>query len=147
MVMIVIPFLENHIFSLNQSPLPGSQLSEEKVGLRRMYQLNQKALHAQYLQSAHEFSTSANALRSVCRKWDYLVCHFATSHMAKYRQGLLKLWGRDENFTTVMSVIHCDFTGKLYPALHLSYLKGIKHQLFSISLSQWLYFVFLKDKF
>lgn len=39
--------------------------------------------------------------------------------MAKHRQGLSRLWGRDENFTTVMLVIHCGFTGKLYAAQHL----------------------------
>lgn len=84
----------------------------EKLGLRCIYQLNQKALHIQCLWSAHEFSTSANVLRPVCHKWDYPVCHFATSDIVKHRQGLSKLWGHDENFTTVMSVIHCVFTGK-----------------------------------
>lgn len=45
----VIPFLENHTSSLNQLPPSGSLLSEGKVGLRRMYQVNQKALHIQCL--------------------------------------------------------------------------------------------------
>lgn len=54
---------------------------------------------------------------AVCWKWDYLLCHFATSDTIKHHQGLSKLWGRDENFTTDMAVIHCAFTGRLCMAL------------------------------
>lgn len=51
------------------------------------------------------------------RKSDYPLCHFATSDVVKHRQGLWKLWGRDENFTTALSVIHCVFTGNVFTAL------------------------------
>lgn len=144
MIMIVIPFLENHI-CLQLTSLASSKqpcLRKGEMGLR----LNQRALHFQCLWSAHEFSTSANVLRSMYWKWNYLVCHFALSDMVKHRQGLSKLWGCDENFTTVMSVIHCIFKGKVYTALNHSCIpKGIKSWLFSIVLYQWLD-VFLTGK-
>lgn len=130
--------------------VPESVLSPKKPSLSvwrksRLHQLNQKTLQIRCLSSTHQFSTSANVLTSTCRKWDYLVCR--RHDMAKHRQGLLKLWGRNETFKTVKSVICCLSTSKL-SSESLS-LQGIKHLLFSIRLSQWLsiiLFFFLKGK-
>lgn len=109
--MIVMPFLENHI-CLKPESAASSSLRREELGLGLTHQLNQKALRFQDLWSAREFfHRCKNVLRCMWWKWDYLACHFAMSDTVKRRrrQGLWKLWGRDENFKTVMSVIHCDF--------------------------------------
>lgn len=44
---------------------------------------------------------------------------FALSDVVKHRQGLSKLWSRDENLSAVMSVTHCVFTGEVYKAFSL----------------------------
>lgn len=107
---------EDHVIMSAGSFLK-SHLPYSEMRLSCTYQLSQKPLLIQCLQSEHEFSTSVNMLRPVCWKWDYLLCHFATSDTIKHHQGLSKLWGRDESFTTDMAVIQCAFTGRLCMAL------------------------------
>lgn len=68
--------------------LASSQMGWKWIGVAQ--QLNQKALHMQDLWNAHEFSRSVNVPWSVCRKWNYLMRHFALSDMVKH------LWGLSE---------------------------------------------------
>lgn len=97
---------------------PGSSSLREGEGAPAQPEKKPKA-HPEFVKCTWIFHKRKCAAVQFSRKWDYQLCHFATSDVAKHRQGLSRLWGRDENFTTVMLVIHCGFTGKLYAAQHL----------------------------